>query len=625
MTKVKFPLQSARWLAFARERKFSLIALSVTLSVLVGLTFGPNRVLEEQAMAQHYKLSLAQGQVLYVALSLVSFCAFLFGPRFRIYLSNPILVGIILLLALISSFAIVRLTAPDVGFHLGLYPSRIWWIIAGIVILNGLIILAVGFASRLSSKWIYRSTFLLVVVAGCVLVAIHLVSIGRYKNIEDFDEPWMANIATNYAQYGTMDSNFGGPQGDLFSPRYYMLMGLWLRFVGQSDLVALRAFPTLVGLLTVFLVAVFLFLVPSLNHLQRVIGLIVMLGSMPFLWSSHNLRPEIGLATYSAIVLITAYYFFNNRNASRWWLFLMGLSLYVGLETIPTYTIAFAFAISLIVIVHAFRWSLKHLAWREVGAYLIGCIAGSGLYAVIHFWPISRLDNLSLYLEIYSFTNTGRFLTPKWLLNGLSLMNAISPIEIILVVGLLIFFIWRVRGTDRWIAAIFLAAIITAFFPWSATVGYLAMLAPFAAYAAAQLSRTRTAAVVMCFVLLPAFISMPIFDVMDYVTKDQNLSFVNNAALLSDKIPEGSTIVGHDQLWYMLHTNRTFIGWPGVRIAAAINKSDFIQAVKWYKPDFVICQLDSPEYQFVSLSDSFEALDEVAIQDQKFVVFRPVG
>src|SRR5262249_51006167 len=110
---------------------------------------------------------------------------------------------------------------------------------------------------------------------------------------------------TNYAQYASMDSNYGGPQRNQIHPRHYLLMGLWLRAVGQSDLVALRAFPALVALLTVLLVGIFLFRLPALNNLQRTIGLIVVLGSMPFLWSAHILRPEIGLATYSTLILIT--------------------------------------------------------------------------------------------------------------------------------------------------------------------------------------------------------------------------------------------------------------------------------------------------------------------------------
>ncbi len=623
MTQAPLPLQPKSWVGFLAERKIPLIALLVTVGILLGLIFGPNSKVEEQAMAQHYKLTLAQGQLLYAILTLVCFCVFLFAPRLRLLLTHPIAVGIILLLTLVSSFAVVRLTAPDVGYHLGLYPSRIWWIIAGIIFLNGLLVIALGIASGLASKWIYRIALLLVVAAGAIMIVLYVVSIGRYKNIEDFDEPWMATIATNYAQYGTMESTYGGPQGDLFSPRYYLLMGLWLRTVGQSDLVALRAFPTLVALLTTILVGVFLFRLPSLNNLQRTIGLMVILGSMPFLWSAHNLRPEIGLAAYSALVLITAYRFFNTSNASRWWLVVMGISLYIGLETIPTYAFAFAFVIGLIIIIHAFRWPLKRLLWREVGAYLIGCIAGAGIYALIHFWPLSRLDGLPLYLKIYSYTSTGRFLQPTWLLNGMALMNAISPIEIVLVAGLLMWIAWRSRGTDRWIAAIFWGAVITAFFPWSATVGYLALLAPFMAYFAARLSSTRTAAAVTTFVLLPALISMPIYDVMDNVTRDQNLRFTNAAAFLNDKIPEGSKIVGHDQLWYVLHNNRTYIGWPGVRIAAEINSSDFIQAVRWYKPDFVICQVDSSECQSLNSSADFVLWFEADVQDQKFEILRP--
>lgn len=607
---------------FLKGRVIPLIAVVLSISILVGLSFGPNLDIEEATMAQHYRLSLVQGQILYGILSLVCFCAFIFAKQFRRLCRHPIVVRVTLLAILMSSFLVVRLTIPNVGFHLGFYPPRIWWIIFGIIALNSLLIIEVSTVSRIRYKWMIRASIAILILLGCVLLVLYVVSIGRYRNLDNSDEPWMANIATNYAQYGTMDSNYGGPQGDLFSPRYYLLMGLWLKLVGHTDLIALRAFPTLVSISALILMSFFLFRVSSFNTQQRIVGLIVMLSSLPFLWSAHNLRPEIGLAPYGVLVLITAYNYFNKPNASRWWLFFIGLSAYIGLDTIPTFTIEFAFIIGLIVIVHAFRWPLRYFQWAEVGSYLIGCIGGIALYAFIHFWPISKLDNISLFLDNYRAGNTGR--SPIVLFYGLSFLNAVSPLEIVFVITLFILILWRNRTPDRWIVAIFVAAIITAIFPWTATIGYLAVLAPFIAYMGARLCRSRIITVVIAFILLPALTSMAIYDMTDYLTLDENMSFVNHAEILKDKIPEGSTIVGMDKLWYVLHTNRTFIGWPGVLVAQIQHGLSFDQAVNSYKPDFVICQDDSPEYRKLIDSGMFSPVDEARIQNQRIVVLRPV-
>jgi hypothetical protein len=626
MVKQETPLHlGAFWTSFLRERKIALAALLVTVSIYLGLAFAPGYDLEESFISQHYDLTLAQGQALYASLSLFTFAVFLFAPNLRRYLRNIKFSWVILLLAGAISYAVVRLTVPDVGFHLAFYPPRIWWIIAGIVALNCLMTLEIGLALSEQDKLaIYRYVKPIVWIMFFILLALYIVSVGRYTNIEDFDEPWTATIATNYAQYGSLESTFGGPQGDILSPRYYVLMGLWLRLLGRSDLIVLRSFPTLVAILSVLFVAAALWRIPALNHQQRGIGLVAMLGSTPFLWSAHDLRPDIGLGLYSALVLLAVYPYFNDRNASKRWLLASGVVIYIGLESIPTYAISWGFAIGLLVAARALHRPSRASAQRDVAVYLLGCIIGIAFYGLAHFWPLSRLTDLSEYMAIYSFANEGRLLSPHWLLSGLGLMNAISPIETVLVAFSLIFLSWRGDKTDRWIAAIFWAGLITAIVPWSATIGYLALIAPFIGYTLARLCRTTSAVIVVTFVLLPSLISMSMYDIVEHMTSNRNLEFLDQATVLTEAIEENSTIIGDHQFWYILHQNREFVGWPGVRIVAAIYNLGFIEAVNWYEPDYVICQRDSSECQVISASEIFVTVRETIIQDQTYRLLKSI-
>ena len=375
---------------------------------------------------------------------------------------------------------------------------------------------------------------------------------------------------------------FGNP--DPLFARYYFAMSWWVRLIGNSSLVTLRAFSLLVAGLGV-LITVVILLRKHLTPLQRIVGIVIMLGFSSFVRTSHNLRMDVGLGVYGAILLWGLLEFLENRRTI--WVIVLGGALLLGMELIPPLTLVINGVIGFLLIGFALA---KQLRWRLVFLYAGLCALGVLIYAAIQFLPdvAQNLHGYSEYMTAYYSGGPGFDFTH--ILNFLRISFSLSPVEIIVVSGVLVL-AWR---TDRVLAAFVGVSLLLTMSIRSASYGYLTVFAPFIAYLAARTFRSQVVITLGAFLLIPAFISAPIYDMSTAVNLQTNRRTIEEVDLLSWRVPEGSTVWGDTVFWFTLHDRVNFIGWYGPLDIARAEGTTMLDVVKQLGVDVIICSSENP-------------------------------
>lgn len=528
------------------------------------------------------------------------------------------------------SFLAARLVVPDQAYRLFRFPSSLAWISTGLIVQATLAVLLVTLNPHAPpGRRLSRYAALTLAVGGAALAVLHALSVGHFMRLDLPDEPILGSIATNYALTGDFSTAYDGAiygSPDPSAGRYYLLMGLWLRVLGRTDLVALRAFPLLVGAAALALVALALWHTPGLSRLGRLAGVVTFTSLTPVVRASHNLRPDIGLALYGALVLLSVVQHQQDKGQSGRWLLLAGLGLLIGLESIPTYALSFAVALGLLLLAAAIRRPLRRTRWQQPALYAAGCALACVAFAALHFLPdpAAQWQGLRTFAASYAAENAGRLASnPLAALVGyfFSFSHKLSPAEWLLVVPAVGALFRHGTGHERWIGAIIVAGLVTLVFPWSGSYGYLALLAPFFAYAVGRLCRTERAVMIGVFVLLAAQVSAPIHDLNAERLARYNVQTLAEADLLTWQIPEGVTILGEDKFWFTLHPGRRFIGWHGLNAAMRIYQVNSQEALELLGIDIVICREDHPRCPAAD-NIHFAPPTNFTITDGNYLVYR---
>ncbi len=612
------------------RRWIGLAALLISLTVLLALSLQTEA--ECQILERDYGIAITDARLLYATLTFASLLLFRYEPAIRAELSDGRATALIVAAAAGISFMAARLAVPDQAYRLFRYPPGLAWISTGLILLSVLAVLLVTLNPQAPpGRRLSRYATVTLSGGGAVLVVLHIAAVGHFMRLDLPDEPILGSIAVNYALTGDFSTAYDGSiygSPDPSAARYYWGMGLWLRLLRRTDLVALRAFPLLVGGAALALVALALWHAPNLTRLGRLAGIVTFLSLTPVVRASHNLRADIGLAVYGALVLLSVVH--HQRDAlSRRWPLLAGLALLIGLESVPTYPLAFAAALALLLVAAASRSPGRRMAWRAALLYAAGCALACMGWAILHFLPdpAAQWQGLRAFAASYAAENTGRLAgNPlQTLLNYFfSFSLKLSPAEWLLVVPAIGLLFRRGTNGNRQVGAIIAAGLVTLVFPWSGTYGYLALLAPFFAYAVGHAIRTERAVMISVFVLLAAQVSAPLHDLSAERLARYNTLTLAEADLLTWQIPEGVTVLGEDKFWFTLHTGRRFLGWHGLYAAMRVYDLPAEEVLERLGVDVVICKEDDSRCPATG-NPRFAPPTDFTITDGNYLVYRRRG
>ncbi|MCA0455977.1 MAG: hypothetical protein LCI00_18515 [Chloroflexi bacterium] len=553
-------------MTFLRTRLFILLPLLCTFLALYGLL--SRQAYDSEWMLRWNQIDTAQVQLVYGVLIVVLVLALPLARRIQSALWRGR--GVVLLLAAVASFLSITMLEPNQEHRLFITPFSVWIIIAhGIA----LCLIAAWYAFISVSEEplsINRRWLIGFVMAGIgLLLVLHVLSVGEFMQLDLPDEPWLTSMATNYAENNDLSpafigSSYGTP--DPILPRYYGLMGMWLRIAGSS-VVALRLMPLLVMVFVVVLVALILWRTPTFSPLQRWVGLLVLLSLTPLVRMSHNLRADIGLAVYGAIMLGVMLHLFSEQPAAKRWATLGGAALYLGLETIPFIALILAAVVGGMLILWLFRQKRLRNDWLVVVSYAVCCALALALYAAVRFLP----DVQGSWLRYQRFSSvysgqTGfgalRFPLESLLTYHLRFSLILSPVECGAVLAALVAG-WRWGTTTlRWILLTFGIALLLMLTAVSFTFGYWTLFVPLVAYVVASVFTTQRVLVVGA-VALPAMIAAPVMDLWAAIQTRPNQTALQAVDPLVTRIPTELTVIGENILWFPLHSQRTFMGVDG--------------------------------------------------------------
>ncbi len=599
-------------LTFFRSRRSILLALACTSLALYGLL--TRQSYDAEWMLRWNHVDIGQVQLIYVIFIGVLLLALPYAGRIQTALQRGRV--LVLILTAVACFLSISLLEPNQEHRLFITAFSIWIIIAHVLALSSILVWVVTASDtsldKPSQYFNFRSLgrYLLIVLFG-LLILLHIFSLPNFISLDLPDEPFNASIATNYALNNDLSSQYiGSAYGspDVVFPRYYWVMGVWLKAVNSTSLAAMRAFPVLVAGLAL---AIFVFAlwwmrrIVGLTGLQILVGAVVLLSLSPFLRTAHDLRMDILLAVYSSLMLWGMLGFWGNARQPIRYLLLMGFALFLGMEAIPLIAVPMSLSTGVML---TLWWTVqpnKRHNLRYVFIYAVACTVGIGAYYLLQFLPniADGWDRYRAFVQSYSsLTGVGTLRFPLEVLSGyigrFSLI--LSPAEVI--VSLLAFIaLWRMKLTaDRWILASigmgFLLVLVFFRLAYSYTVGFT----PFMAYAIARValsSRFKTA-VIFC-VAIPALVAVPIFDLVAAVQDRPNETRLETADTLTPYIPEGSTVVGEDLFWFTLHEKHNFIGINGLNNYVAIKGVSYLDALQALHVDKLLCDTGNPMCELV--------------------------
>ncbi len=479
-----------------------------------------------------------------------------------------------MLLAASVALAAVALLAPDPLERLLHTPLTLPAGIAAVVVTAAAI--AAWGGRALPTAALERAAAPVLGLVALALAGFSLMSVGRFMTLDLPDEPWVAATAVNYATSGSLAIPERAWVYTIPTPaiqHYYILMGLWLRALNNTALLALRGFPLLVGVLAALVTAGLLCRTPDLRPAARWGGLCALLAFSPFVRTSHNLRADVGLAVYGALLLGALTRPLNRRIA-----FGAGVALWIGLESLPTTALTVGGAAGLVLLL---------INWRQAATYALGGLTALGLYA-LRFLP-DPVGNLRLYAALVRYYDQNGLIGLRWSLATLMDYHLrfallLSPAEIGLF-GLALVGLWQ--GARRSALTLLMGGtlMLTGF---AVSYGYWAVFAPFVAYGVA-LALRRQGRLAAGLVLILATALAPLRDMAAAFSANANAETLAQTDLLTGQFPPGSIVVGDDVFWFTLHEQRTFVGWVGLERFAVITGLRLEEALTVLEADAAIC------------------------------------
>ncbi|MBC7813289.1 MAG: hypothetical protein H7175_19175, partial [Burkholderiales bacterium] len=378
--------------------------------------------------------------------------------------------------------------------------------------------------------------------------------------------------------------------------RYYVLMGLWVRAFGP-DFITMRVFSLVVAGITVLIAAAAFWRAPDMTALQKVVSVVALIGLSTFVRTSHELLQDIGTATYGALALLCWLLHERSANTSLRWPFLMGLSLYVGLETIPTLAPVLALTLGLALIVKAVpppteRREWRKWRWQPIIIYGIGGALAIAVFLLEHFTPdpTLKLEYFNRFTDAYGGVVRSRFTRVPWDVLYLPQNMTTSPVELLAVLVGIIAMLRSGTNVDRWIGAVLLVSLLLTNYFVTGAYSYLVMWSPFVAYLIGRACRGQTGVLVGVFVLLTGMVSAPIYDMGMTTVYQQNQRELTEVDLLTWRIPENSVVLGEDVFFYTLNSDgRYFIGYRGLSRYSEATHNNYDAALETLGVDIIIC------------------------------------
>ncbi len=231
------------------NRKTSFAALGLTLAVgLLLYHFVPG----DSDHLSRYGVLIPAVQTFYGAAIVMLVSLVFVEPAVRPRLRRAPFQWLIIGSAGIIAFWVFQLVIPVQEKRLFDLPLSLWLILVHLIGLCALaVILATDGPLDAPDRRLSRAAITVLAASGVITGLLYAVGVGEFLRIDNPDEPWTASLATTFADYGSLTSTYlasvhGNP--DVVFPRlYYLAMGLWSRFVGNTDLHTLRWLPLMVG------------------------------------------------------------------------------------------------------------------------------------------------------------------------------------------------------------------------------------------------------------------------------------------------------------------------------------------------------------------------------------------
>lgn len=572
----------------------------------------------DASFLERYSLSAENVQIIYFLLVGLTGLLMLFEPPLRRLLRAGRLHWFVMIAAGCLAFFVFQLTIPLQNKRLFDQPFSLWLIMAHISTL-AILTIALVTPQPLAepSAELYRRLRWVIGLSILILVIVQVASLGEFMQFDTPDEPWTGSLATTYFDTGRLTSTYlasayGDP--DIVFPRlYFLLMGTWARIIGNTSLETLRAFPLLVGMAAVL---VLMWGMKGTNLTIRLVAATMMLAMVPFVRTSHNLRMDVPLGLYSACLIFGLFHYLNT-DMRRWrWSIVLGASLFLGLQAIPTIAVLMGVSAGIILILDGLRnWQQT---WIPMLVYGLICALMIALYFLFQLLPdIDR--NLTLYRAFVSNYSRAADLfsqSPINTLIGLIRFSfLLSPIELPVVTVAFAMLAWRGGRQERALVLTVLISLLLMVVVVRVTYGYLVLFVPFAAYAIGQLMRWRIGLMIGVFALIPALASPAIHDLVHASQENNNRAMIRNDQALLAYIPPGATLVADDRLWFTLHGGRRFIGWNGVAATSGTTGLKYETTLKYLNMDYMICSSEFPT--------RCERLDSTGLFAAAFVVETP--
>jgi hypothetical protein len=575
-----------------RQRGFSLAVIIAAL--ILWWVSGTQTQQQIDWLRVDYRLTPDQFQTFFLGAALAFVPVLIFEPWLRARLSRPGVALVVTIIATVLACGAVLVLIPDQPQRLFRTPNLLLYGILFVIAVCGLLVYGV---SQSLQRW---RGLLLGITGGLVviLLLVNVLAVGRFARFDDvYDEAYLASGGVNYALNGGISPSYTGSaygDPDPALARFYVVMGLWLRLTSSTDLVALRSFSMLAGLVAVGITLVALRR-QGLNWLHVVIGIAVLLGLSTFVRTTHNVRMDSGLLVCAALVLLFFLEALRRPHIQNRLFFMAGLCLYVGMESVPTVTLNFGVAVGIAVIAAALDIR-QRLAWRPVLAYAVGAGIACFVYLLVHYAPdfsanIATMQDFSrVYVDMESVV------AGQWerLLNFIRMSGTLSPIEPLLIIGLFVLLLWRGQRTDRLVALFTLLTLTIIVASIGGSYGYLAVLAPMVAYAAARVSATLNMQALFTLFMLPVLAVGPLNDMWAMIDRNPNATQLAEFSPVVEAIPEESTVIGPDLMWFVFNGRTDYIGWTGLGIYRQRRRIEEVEAIAQLAPDVLICQEDDP-------------------------------
>jgi hypothetical protein len=352
-------------------------------------------------------------------------------------------------------------------------------------------------------------------------------------------------------------------------------------------------------------------------------GLAALLAQRAFVRASHNLRSDIGLAVYGAVLVWMLLLLLDPGTGRRRWAALMGLALYLGLESIPTIGLIMGGSAGLVLVVRWLRQPRQREHFASVLIYAAAAALACAVFVLVRLAPDveTALANYSSFMQIYGdVTGSGQLRNPLPVLQNyhLRFSLALSPVEIILMALAAYTLLRSPRSTDRWLLAVFGLAALLMLVLAPASYGYWAAFAPFWAYAIARAASRR----LLLLVMIPALAAGPIFDLARSTIDGQNSQRLAEANTISDRFGPGSTILGEPLFWFTLHGEHNYMGWTAMSRYRRRFGGSFEEILQALNPDAIICWVDFDGIcEQIDGLGWFAAPETVEVDSQSYLIF----